>query len=322
VRIGVLGCGSIGRRHLKNLHDLGQSDIVVFDPSAEVLERIKRQWHVPSFAELEPIWACRPDVVLITAPTNWHTELALEASRRGCHLFIEKPISHSLAASSDLCNEVDTRALVTMVGCNLRFHPGPATVKRLIEEGAIGQILSLRVQTGSYLPGWRPEQNYKNSYSASNEWGGAILDCIHELDLALWYVGPARLLYAARLPATSIGLQTEGLAEILLEHEAQILSSIHLNFVQRDYRRTCQVIGSEGTIYWDFEKGCVDVYSQDGKLGTSFGEPDNWQVNQMYVDELSHFLSSVESNKPAMNPVNEAFETLRIALAALDFGRA
>ena len=122
----------------------------------------------------------------------------------------------------------------------MRFHPGPAAVRRLLKDGAIGDLISYRLHTGSYLPLWRPHQDYRQSYSASEETGGAILDCIHELDLALWYAGPAQLIAAKHLPARSIGLQTDGLAEILLQHDiGNRIGSIHLNFIERDYRRSC-----------------------------------------------------------------------------------
>jgi len=265
---------------------------------------------------LERALEWNPDLVVIASPTHFHAEQALATARYGCPLFIEKPLSHSLEGLDILCAEVDRRNLVTMVGCNMRFHPGPAMVKRLIGEGAIGKIIAARIQTGSYLPRWRPSQDYRNSYSASSKWGGVILDCIHEIDLALWYFGPASVVAAARLPATTIGLEIDGLAEIILNHKSSVLSNLHLNFVQRDYRRACQVIGSEGTIYWDFGHRQVEVFGPDGELRESFLEPRGWQVNQMYVDELDHFLRAVQSGRPTCNPVSQGLVALQLAITA------
>ena len=242
-------------------------------------------------------------------------EIAQAAASRGCHLFIEKPLSHSLKGVHTLEQEVQKRGLVAMVGCNMRFHPGPAAIKRLIDKKVVGRVIAARVQTGSYLPGWRPRQDYRQSYSASAVWGGAILDCIHEIDLALWYFGPAGLAGAAWLPATAIGLKTDGLAEILLQHQSGILSNVHLNFIQRDYRRTCQVIGSEGTIYWDFNDHGVKVLGPDGGLIKEIPEPAGWQPNQMYVDELDHFLKMVQKLTPSSNPIAGGVAALKIALA-------
>jgi predicted dehydrogenase len=216
----------------------------------------------------------------------------------------------------ELQAEVQSRELITMTGCNMRFHPGPVAVKSLLDQKKIGAVLSARIQCGSYLPRWRPQSDYRQSYSASIEWGGAILDCIHEVDLALWYFGPASLLAAVRLPAHSLGLETDGLAEILLRHEAGVLSSVHLNFVQRDYRRGCQIIGSTGTIYWDFSEHAVKIFGEDGNLSETISEPPGWDANQMYLDEMKHFLQAVETRQPTMNPVAGGIEALNIALAA------
>lgn len=316
MRIAVIGCGSIGCRHLRNLQSLGYTDLVVFDPMPEARRRVQSEFSVVSYATLDQVWRQQPDVVLITAPSHLHVELALTAARSGCHLFIEKPLSHSLDGLNTLCIEIQRQGLVTMVACNMRFHPGPAMVKRLIEERLIGQVIAARIQAGSYLPRWRPQQDYHQSYSASPEWGGAILDCIHEIDLALWYFGPASVVGAAHLPAGAIGLKTDGLAEIILRHKSNVLTNVHLNFVQRDYRRTCQVIGGEGTIYWDFSERQVNVYGVDGELAQRLPEPDGWQLNQMYINELEHFLQAVKQGANTVNPVSEGIATLEVALMA------
>jgi predicted dehydrogenase len=208
----------------------------------------------------------------------------------------------------------------------MRFHPGPAAVKRALDAGVIGSPIAARIYCGSYLPGWRPGSNYTLSYSASPEHGGAVLDCIHEIDLALFYFGPARLRSASVLPATAIGLHTDGLAELTLQHAAGVLSSVHLNFVQRNYSRGCEVIGHDGTLTWNFTRRTVERFGPDGALAETIAEPADWDVNKMYVDELVHFLGACASGRPSCNPLAGGVEALSIALAAraqrLDLERA
>lgn len=311
-----MGGGSIGARHLQNLVALGVEKLGVVEPDAQRQNILCHNSDVTCFEVLDQGLEWKPNLVLIATPTHLHAKTALKAARCGCHLFIEKPLSYSLEDVDILCAEVEQRNLIAMVACNMRFHPGPATVKNLIDEGIVGQVIAARLQGGSYLPRWRPWQDYRQSYSASAESGGIIFDGIHEIDLALWYCGPAQLVGAAHLPATSLGLNTDGLAEILLRHKSGALSNVHLNFVQRDYRRTCQIIGSEGTIYWDFSDGRVSVYGADGELTQTIAEPEGWQVNQMYMDEIAHFLDCVQQGKPTMNPLPDGVAALQIALAA------
>ena len=316
MRFIVIGCGSIGRRHIANLMALDAGEIIAFDTQSEQRRMVEEKFEIKTVSTLEDGWKECPTVALIAAPSNLHIPLAMEAAKRDCHLFVEKPLSHTLDGVEELLTVVEAHHLTTMVGCNMRFHPGPIIVKKLLDEKIIGEVIAARIQTGSYLPRWRPWQDYRQSYSASPEWGGAILDCIHEIDLALWYLGPAKLKTSAHLPARSIGLETDGLAEIILQHSSGALSNIHLNFVQRDYRRTCQIIGSEGTLYWDFEERAVRFYNAGGDFAQTYREPEEWTANRMYLDELKHFIEAIRSDTPTINPLSGGIATLEIALAA------
>jgi len=311
--VAVLGCGSIGQRHIGNLLQLGR-EVVAFDPSPSARAATGIKHGIAVYDDLNDVWGTKPELALICTPSNMHLALASEAARHSCHLFIEKPLAHTLDDVENLHQLVDSAGLVNMVACNMRFHPGPATIKRWLDEGRIGELISARIQTGSYLPRWRPQQDYQESYSASLLWGGAVLDCIHELDLALWLLGPATLHAAVVLPAHSISLHTDGLAEILLRHRGGVVSNVHLNFVQRNYRRSIQVIGTEGTIEWDFTAASVDLYGPDGNLVERIAQDPAWQVNQMYVDELSHLLGCIATGQQTCNPIATATQTLRLAL--------
>lgn len=315
-RIAIVGCGSIGRRHLQNLQRLGYADVLVYDPSPTALQALAAAPTVRCSPSLEALLAQAPTVVLVTTPPQVHVEVALAAARANCHLFIEKPLAHTLEGLEALLQETRRRCLITMVGCNLRFHPGPRQVKQWLDAGAIGAVLSARLHTGSYLPRWRPQHDYRQSYSASPVWGGAVLDCIHEVDLALWLLGEARLVAAVTRPATSLGLQTDGLAELLLEHAAGALASVHVNFVQRNYRRSIELIGSHGSIAWDFAAGSVERYGEDGTLAQRVQQPESWQLNDMYVEEMAHFLRCIQTGEATCNPVEQAAQTLVLALAA------
>ena len=316
MRIAVIGCGSIGKRHLRNLLAAGAHELIPFDPNADARTHVENVLNLKAYGSLNDVWKMRPQAALICAPPSLHVGLAVDGAQRGIHLFIEKPIADRLEEVERL-NEIVRRAgLISMVGCNMRFHPGPARVKALLQQNAIGPIVAARIQTGSYLPDWRPSTDYRESYTASRvQGGGAILDCIHELDLALWYFGPASVAAALALPAEKLGIEVEGLAEILLHHSSGAVSSVHLNFVQRDYRRLCQIIGEAGTIYWDFDSPWIEIRAGSG-TERRIELDANWNVNQMYIDELIHFLQCLERNEPTFCPLEQGIAALKVALHA------
>lgn len=311
--VAVLGCGSIGLRHLRNLRLVGITDLIAHDPDPLALERAGATGARPE-PTLQGVWDHRPRAVLVAAPPSTHVDLARAAAARGCDIFIEKPLSHSIDGIVQLASAVSDRGLVGMVACNMRFHRGPATVKRLIDEGRIGRPLYARVRSASYLPSWRPNRDHRATYSASLAEGGAVLDVIHELDLALWYLGDAELIAAAGVGGTSIGIAAECIAELLLRHRGGALSSVHLSFAQRDHRRSCEVVGTEGTIDWEWHG--EGVTTQLDGVRSIVPESAEHDTNEMYVREIEAFLDAVRRRVSPPNQLPEALRTLEIAIAA------
>src|SRR5437868_2854820 len=148
MKAAIIGGGSIGTRHLQNLKKLGVTDLALVEPDAGRRDEIARTNGVIGFAKLEEALAQKPDFVLIASPSSLHVEQALLAARRGCHLFIEKPLAIAADGLAELEAEVRRLGLITLVGCNMRFHPGPALVKSLLQEERIGQVLFARLHTG------------------------------------------------------------------------------------------------------------------------------------------------------------------------------
>ncbi|RQW80498.1 MAG: gfo/Idh/MocA family oxidoreductase, partial [Methanothrix sp.] len=259
----------------------------------------------------------RPDFAVIASPTDLHAMQALQAARSGCHLFIEKPLSHTEAGLKELQEEISGRNLITLVGCNMRFHPGPAKVKELLEHNAIGKILFARVHTGSYLPQWRPGQDYLKSYSANASMGGGcILDCIHEIDLARWYLGEMEDVFCRAEHLSSMKMDVEDTAILVCKHFSGALSEVHLDYVQRTYERGCQIAGEDGSIFWDYRQGQVRWFDASSDQWKTYSQAGGWTVNQMYIDEMRHFLRCLEEGAPTMLPVDDAARLMNVVFAA------
>lgn len=313
----VVGGGSIGIRHLKNLKILGLTDLAVVEPNSDRLTTICSDLAVTGFATLDEGIAWQPTFAVVASPSNLHVQHAIQLARHNSHLFIEKPLSHTNEGLEILAQEVRQRNLISLVGCNMRFHPGPAQVKLLLDENAIGQILSAQVYTGSYLPEWRPHQNYKQSYSANAEMGGGcILDCIHEIDLARWYLDDVEAVFGLAKNSGTLGIEVEDIATLICQHKSQAVSEIHLDYVQRTYQRGCRIVGETGSIFWEFTEGTVRLFKAEENAWETFAQPDSWQVNQMYVDEIAHFLECVQQQTQTCLPISEAIELMKIVFAA------
>ena len=213
----VIGCGSIGKRHIRNLKALNVRDIIAHDLRMERCREVEQEYGVKAYDDLEEALAQKPDVALICTPTSLHIPPALSAARNGCHLFIEKPLSHSLDGVDELLEIVARKNLITLVGCNMRFHPSIALVKELLGKESIGKVLCARVQTGQYLPDWHPWEDYRQGYSANKSLGGGIiLDGVHEIDYITWLLSEVSQVVCFSDKLSSLEIDTEDTAEILL----------------------------------------------------------------------------------------------------------
>lgn len=314
-RILVIGGGSIGTRHARNLLSRRTGVVIVIDPDPSRREALEKEFGVRTGTDVSAALASfQPDIVFICSPTALHVPQALQSVGAGAHVFMEKPLSHSLEGVEELRRKAQETKRIVMVGCNMRFHPGVKEVKRLLAEGAIGVPVSARIVYSGYLPSWRPGQDYKKSYSASVEQGGAVLDCIHEIDLALWEFGPGTVTASKVLPAAKIGLATDGEAEIILKHTSGTESSIHISFMEEKFERSQGITGTAGSLSWDFERGTVERYGKDGALAETIRQPKDWESNQMFLEELDHFLHAVEHGTIPMGSLDDAIRALEIAL--------
>lgn len=313
----VVGSGSIGSRHLRNLNKLGIEMLGLVEPDASRRDAIAAEIPVTQFSGLQDGLDWAPNFAVVATPTHLHAEQTLDVVRAGLPVFVEKPLSHTPAGVSEIADVVEKKKLISMVGCNMRFHPGPAKVKQLIEEGRVGKILFARVHTGSYLPEWRPNTDYRSNYAARAEsGGGCILDCIHEIDLARWYLGEVQSVFCWAGHLSSIEIETEDVAIMVCRHASGAMSEIHLDYVQRTYERGCQIVGELGSIFWDFNAGAVRWYSAAGKEWVTYPQPETWEVNQMYVDEMKHFLECLEQKRPTTLPIHEAAALMQVVFAA------
>jgi len=313
----VVGCGSIGKRHIRNLKMLKAGEIITQDVQPERCQEVEQKYRVKAYDDLEEALAQKPDVAFICTPTSLHMPPALSAARNGCHLFIEKPLSHSLDGVDELLEVVAEKNLVTLVGCNMRFHPGIVKIKQLLESKSIGKVLCGRVQAGQYLPDWHPWEDYRQGYSANMSLGGGIvLDGIHEIDYITWFLGEVSQVVCFSGKLSSLEIDTEDMAEMLLWLKSGAIAEVHMDYLQRAYSRSCQIIGEEGTILWDFNDKQVKLYSAQTKEWQVFPEEPNYDTNQMYIEEMKHFVRCLEDKDKPMQEIVAAKKTLEIALAA------
>lgn len=312
----IAGFGSMGRRHLRNLRALGQKKFVLYRTDKSILPH-DETLDIPAEYDLTKAFAHKPVATIITNPTALHMPVAFAAAKTGSHIFIEKPISHNLDGIKELRRLVKKKDLIVQVGFQFRFHPGLRRIKRLVEENAIGQIVSVQAHWGEYLPGWHPWEDYHQSYSAKKELGGGVLLTLcHPFDYLRWLIGEVAGVSAAQSKNGGLGIDVEDSADVLLYFISGIIGNVHINYVQRPTEHFLRIIGQNGIIHWNNSDGLVKRHSQDHKKWKTFPVPEKFDRNTMFVDEMHHFLSCISENKKPLCTLSDGIEALRIVLTA------
>jgi predicted dehydrogenase len=317
----IAGFGSVGRRHMRNLIALGQKDIVLYRSGRSTLP-LDELAGVPVEVDLPKALAHRPDAVIIANPSAYHLDVAIPAAQAGCHLFLEKPISHNLERLDELKAALQQGGGKVLVGFQFRFHPCFYKAAQLIAEGAVGKPLSARAHYGDYLPGWHPWEDYRTSYSVRPEMGGgAVLTLCHPIDYLRWLLGEVESVWAFTGKLSEMDIAVEDTAEIGLRFASGVLGSAHLDYFQRPPSYRFEIIGSRGTLSWDAADNTVRLYRASAGAWETFPAPAAFERNDMFLDEMRHFLDVVQGKGQPSCTLADGERVLRLALAALESSR-
>jgi predicted dehydrogenase len=241
----VVGFGSIGARHAAVLAEMGV-DVAV--ASRRPVQGF------PGYASLDAgLDGHSPDYVVIANETSAHAASLDELARSGFAgmVLVEKPLA---VAPLALPAHRFARAAIAY---NLRFHP---VIGALASALAGETVLGAQVYCGQYLPTWRPQADYRQSYSARPELGGGVLrDLSHELDYVLWLLGPWRRLAALGGRFSSLEIASDDSQALLLELERCPLATVQVNYLDRVGRRDILINTDRHTIRADLVAGALSI---------------------------------------------------------------
>ncbi len=312
----IAGLGSIGRRHFRNLLVLGERDILLYRTQHSSLPDDELAGFQVE-TDLQAALAHNPQAVVISNPTALHLDVAIPAAEAGCSILLEKPVSHNLDGIERLELALQNGGGKMLVGYQFRFHPTLRKAAELIQAGRLGKLLSVQAHWGEYLPDWHPWEDFRKGYSARNDLGGGVvLTLSHPLDYLRFLIGEIGAIWAFT-SSQGLGLAVEDTAEIGLSFESGVVGSLHLDYNQRPPAHHFEIIGTQGSLFWDNSDGSLDVYDADTQTHENFMPPAGFERNKLFLDEMSHFLSVLRGEADPFCSWQDGKQTLRLALAAL-----
>ena len=312
-RVLVCGAGSIGRRHIANLLQLG-AEVTVWRSRTELLAEIERDFQVHTCNDLMKGIDAAEAVVVATA-TDEHVSIALATLEAGRALFIEKPLSNNWTGIDKL--SFHAKGKVVEVGFQFRAHPNIISLANQLKEPSHQKLLTYRLAMGHRLDLWRPNQNYERGYSAnSDRGGGALFDLIHQIDIALWLFGPVVGVNAVLSKVSELKINGDDVSNLLLTHQNGVTGHIQLDMASPIYRCEAEVMSTSAIFRWTNAEGLLRKISTEGEEIID-RLPDEFKRNDMFYTQMKHWLNRIDNSKLLpLCSYEDGLAALRVALCA------
>jgi predicted dehydrogenase len=311
----VAGTGSIGRRHIESLRQLAPGARFVLLRRQAADDEYSRMLGARVVDTVQAALAEKPAIAVIAVPSAQHAALIEPLLNAAIPMYIEKPVVTTAAQLASVARVAAAAPdVVTLCGCNLRFLPSLRAVRELIAAGSIGRVVRASLQTGQWLPDWRPSSDYRLSYSASRELGGGVvLDLVHELDAVRWILGEFDSVIAVGGRMSSLEISSEDAVVIGLSRARGPVVAVGLDYVARRPVRRYEFFGERGTLVWDLPARRVELSEVDGLRAPPL-EAADFDVGATYVRAMREFLEAVVARRQTSQSLDEGLRSAALAI--------
>ena len=329
MNILIIGLGSIGQRHLRNIKKLyPKTNFFSFrrtfkTPSLDNFNRVKNfnlksKYKITYIHSLNNLKKYKIDCAFICTPSSFHVDETIKIIEQNINVFVEKPLGSSLKNINKLKKILRTKKIISMVGFQLRFSPIMIELKKLIKSNIYGKLNQILIHHGENINNFHKYENYKGLYAArKNLGGGVILTQIHELDYMLYlldnYDLKKILSRNSRLSSLKINVEDTLNSSFLFSNKKnQLVCNIHLNYYEQPGKREINFLFENGKISADLNAKKITYQNSKEKKIKKFIH----QRNDLFISEIKYFFDHIKHKKKISNSLNlyNGIKTLELAM--------
>lgn len=293
LHILVIGMGSAGKRHARNLRELGCT-VSGFDPRKDRLTEAAEEGPLQQvFTDFEAAISAAPySGYVIASPPAFHVDQILAVGSSKSWILCEKPLS----VDSDRCRALADSGAKVLLGYTYRWWPPVAEFRRRIQQGDIGEVRHLRFIMSAHLADWHPWERYQDFFmSSKQQGGGALLDESHFLDLLLWFCGSPSRVAAMVDKISDLDISSDDNVDIIAAYDGGTRANLHLDLIGRPHQRSITAVGEKGTLVWSYEENALR-FSDKGELEWET-TPFDCERNEMFVGVAQEFLELIAGTR-------------------------
>lgn len=315
LRYGILGIGSMGRHHVRNVRELDGVDLVaIADPAGDKFEVAG---DLPVLPDVEALIAAGIDAAIVCVPTIYHEEAALKLAEAGIHTLVEKPLASDVESGSRIQQAFETSGLIGAVGYVERCNPALLEMRKRISDGQLGEVYQIATRRQSPFPARISDV-------------GVVKDlATHDVDLTAWVAGSDYQLVSAFASHRS-GRENEDMVTISAQLENGVLVNNLVNWLTPYKDRTTVVLGEKGALVADTLMGDLYFY-RNGSIplewsqvanfrGVSEGEVTRYEIQKREPlrVEHEHFRDAILGVSNDIVTMEQGLKALKVVEAVLD----
>jgi predicted dehydrogenase len=314
LRVAVVGYGSIGRRHVDNLRILGVTRTSIVRRPTGINPAFVPPSDVTVVHSVGDALAAGLDLAIVCNPTNLHVQTAREIIAAGVAVLVEKPLSDDLPAAEFLADEVVRTGAWAGMAYSLRYHPAYRLARETLLAGGIGRVAYAKAWFESYLPGWHPWEDYRQSYAARSDLGGGALPTLdHEIDFLNWCLGRPQCAVGMSANSQTLATDADDVATVTARYSSGVLANAVLSLCRREASRGFEFVGSQGTLRMEFEAGRLQLLTEPERQADVLWQKADYDLNVMYLEMLRDVLSTLTFGNPPPVPLQAGLDALRVA---------
>jgi len=314
----IIGVGSIGERHLRNFLRIDGVRCSLAEVDTATRERVAAAYGVEaSYGDYREADLSAFDGAVICVPADQHVPIAQDVVSAGTHVLTEKPLAMSLDGVDRLRRLRDEKNVVVSVAYTLRSDPLIKELKQLVESAELGEARVVNFYAGQYWP--RMRKGYPPWYAQRRETGGgAIPDhLVHYINCLEWMFGAPEEVSAKQWRLGLQDIATEDTAFVTMRFPGGQVAQLGVCLFQRDTNLRLQVVAEAGTIQMNADSDALEIFLDRTSEWTR-GRARRLKRDDVFRDQARHFIDCIQGRATPRCTVEEAEQTLRTVLAALE----
>lgn len=303
MKILQIGLGSMGKRRLRNLKALNETDIIAFELREDRRKEVEEKFGIKIYADFKDALKEKPEVFIISVPPAAHLKYQLYAAKNDIHFFTEASVV--IDGLDEVIEVLKGKKIIGAASSTLRFHPAIKKIKQLVDQNKIGKLCTFTHHSGQYLPDWHPWEKVDDYYVSQRSTGGGREIVPYELSWITNIFGDVKSVSALVANTLDMGDHIDDVYQILLSFKSGLVAHLLIDVVSRYAYRSFRLLGEQGVIEWDWNAKRVGLFDAKTQEWEYFKEDSGAAaegynpniIEEIYIDEMRHFLNAVRGKE-------------------------